>query len=326
MRSIIRSILPSIIGLLLLILYGTILFSLFEGINYFDSFYWTITVLSTVGFGDITPSTLYGKIVFMTLVLFGLSLFGYFITVVTSIITERRLLSALLSTVFVYSGKLKNHILLMGWDNYVRYAYDEVVSNGYTPVIVVDDEELGKRLAREGLNTIVASIKEEDFGKRVNIDKAIATIVSESDPSRSILMILRLKRIRKDIPIIALYYNEEFVDVLKQAGADKLINIAEVGGRLLANMVFEPYAAETALDLLSRGGLDIIEVSISSRHDGRTIDELRLMGLRSDIIMIIRDEDVYYKPENGFRLAENDKIVLLGITETLDRDKELLER
>lgn len=76
--TLIKTIGPPSIGLIGLIVYGTLAFSYFEKINYFDSLYWTITVLSTVGFGDITPSTLPRKIIFMSLVLFGLFIIWLF--------------------------------------------------------------------------------------------------------------------------------------------------------------------------------------------------------------------------------------------------------
>jgi len=79
-----------IVGLLILILIGTILFSFFEKIDLFNAFYWTITVLSTVGFGDITPKTFAGKILFIFIIVFGLALFGYFITQISSLWSEER--------------------------------------------------------------------------------------------------------------------------------------------------------------------------------------------------------------------------------------------
>lgn len=81
-----------------------------------------------------------------------------------------------------------------------------------------------------------------------------------------------------------LYHDEEFKNIFLQAGATRLINISEVGGRLLANHVFEPNAADVAIDLISHGGLDIIEVSIPKKYSEYTISDLRKIGVKSIII------------------------------------------
>ena len=323
LRRLTRDAIPPIIGLGILVLYGTIAFSYFERIDYFDSFYWTITVLSTVGFGDITPTTIYGKIVFITLIILGLSMFGYFITILTSFLTEQRILRDLFIKV-IESGKMKNHIILLGWDNYIKYAYDEVKANGYTPIIVVEDEMLGKSLSRKGYNVVVTSIGEENFIDKVRLNSAKAIIISNEDSSKVILTILKIRRMNKEIPIIASYYDKELKEVLLQAGADQLVNLSEVGGRLLANQVFEPYAAKAAIDLLSRGGLDLMEATVSPKNDGKTISSLKKEGMRSNVLMIEREGHVIAVPPDDFTLRSGDKLVLVGLSDILELDKKIV--
>lgn len=69
------------------------------------------------------------------------SLFGYFITVITSFITEEKIIRNVFSKVFLFGGKMKNHILLIGWDNFIKYSYDEIRANGYTPLIIINDDD-----------------------------------------------------------------------------------------------------------------------------------------------------------------------------------------
>lgn len=47
------------------VLFGAWLFSMVENRTYTDSYYWAVTTALTIGFGDITPSTLAGKVVFV---------------------------------------------------------------------------------------------------------------------------------------------------------------------------------------------------------------------------------------------------------------------
>ncbi len=315
-----------VIGLFILVIIGSILFSYFEGVSLFNSFYWTITVLSTVGFGDITPHTFYGKILFIVLVVFGLSLFGYFITAVSSFMTEEKVLRSLFTHFMADGGKFKDHIILLGWNNYIKYAYDEIIANKYKALVIVEDEDLAKHLSRAGVNALLGNLSDPKIYNRVNVREAKAIIIASEDHTQTILYTLKIRKINKDIPIIAAYTEKELDDVLKQAGVTKLVNIPDIGGRLLANEVFEPGAAEVAIDLVSRGELDLGEIKISSNLDNISINKVREAGLRSKIVLIKRGSTYIRNPQDDFTLSDGDILVLLGLSSEIDEDKILLNK
>jgi ion channel len=70
---------------------STFLFSYIENHTLFDSFYWTITVFSTVGFGDITPHTMIGKMLFIFDAISGITTYIYLITSWQTSLLEARL-------------------------------------------------------------------------------------------------------------------------------------------------------------------------------------------------------------------------------------------
>jgi len=77
--------------LIILTFSSTVTFSVVEHRTLFDSFYWTITVLSTVGFGDITPHTVLTKMLFIVLAISGITTYIYLITSWQTSIIEARL-------------------------------------------------------------------------------------------------------------------------------------------------------------------------------------------------------------------------------------------
>jgi voltage-gated potassium channel len=66
---------------LVTVIIGTAGFMLVEKLSFFNAFYFTITTLSTVGYGDITPLTVGGKILAIFVILIGI---GTFLTLLTS--------------------------------------------------------------------------------------------------------------------------------------------------------------------------------------------------------------------------------------------------
>ena len=74
---------------------STLTFSYVEKHSLFDAFYWTITVLSSVGFGDITPHTIIGKMLFIFDAISGITTYIYLITSWQASIIEARIESKL---------------------------------------------------------------------------------------------------------------------------------------------------------------------------------------------------------------------------------------
>jgi hypothetical protein len=66
---------------LAVVIVGTIGFMSIEHLSFLDAFYFTITTISTVGYGDILPTTAGAKIFAIIIIIFGI---GSFITLLTS--------------------------------------------------------------------------------------------------------------------------------------------------------------------------------------------------------------------------------------------------
>ncbi len=61
---------------------GTTFYSFAEGWSLVDSFYFSVTTLTTVGFGDPAPATTLGKLFTVVYIFVGLGVIGGFISVV----------------------------------------------------------------------------------------------------------------------------------------------------------------------------------------------------------------------------------------------------
>lgn len=66
------------VWLLLLFLIGTIFYHLEEGWSWLDALYFSVITLSTVGYGDLSPTTPLSKVFTMAYVIMGISIFVSF--------------------------------------------------------------------------------------------------------------------------------------------------------------------------------------------------------------------------------------------------------
>ena len=82
---------PILISLVIVIIIGTILFHFVENWRWLDSLYFCVTTLTTVGYGDFTPQTDAGKIIFIFYILSGLGILFAFVNAFSRKIIEYRM-------------------------------------------------------------------------------------------------------------------------------------------------------------------------------------------------------------------------------------------
>lgn len=71
-----------------LILISSLLYSVAESVSFGDSLWWAISTTTTVGYGDISPSTILGKIAAAILMILGIGFIGMLTSSITSFFTN----------------------------------------------------------------------------------------------------------------------------------------------------------------------------------------------------------------------------------------------
>lgn len=85
---------------------GTLAIMLVEGLSPFNAFYFVIVTLSTVGYGDITPSGAYGRAIIILVIIFGI---GTFVAIFADIIYFRDKIREFIALLFC-----KDHMIICG--------------------------------------------------------------------------------------------------------------------------------------------------------------------------------------------------------------------
>jgi len=224
-----------------------------------DGLWWALVTITTVGYGDVAPQTLGGK-----LVAGGLMISGLFVLALFAGIVGQTLLSSVLSLraeAFRMSNET-DHFVVCGYDPGARMLLEslerEVGDDGRELVVFAPGdrpEEIPPRFAWVSGNPT----KESELDK-ARIAQAAAVIVvgsrdipPQASDAETILTAFTIRRylasqdttpLRKEpLYLVAEILERENVEHARTAGADEVIETTRLGFSLLAHALIEPGTA-----------------------------------------------------------------------------------
>ncbi len=257
--------------------------------RFFDSIWWSIVTLTTVGYGDKVPVTLIGRILASILMLTGVVITSVLSGTIASVFVDRK----------IREGKglqeivVKNHTVICGWNRNVEGILDSFITEGVdlNKIIVLINEMdpeniqvLATKYSSLEIRFVRGDFTNEKVLKRGSLGQAKSAIVVsdvsgsnslENADERTILAVLAIKSMNSDIVTCAELVNKENEQHLKRANVDDIIVNGEFSGFLLATATRAPGIPKIVREMLSdESKKGIRQIPISSDFIGRTFLEL----------------------------------------------------
>ena len=238
-----RNIRNFIFGVFLLgsiIVLGTYAFSLIEGIDLFNSLYYVFLIITTHGSPYII-TTVYGKILVMLILAFGMGLVLYIAVFIGSAIIEgqTRLLLGGIKGGLVRMRKEKNHTIICGYGKLGKYVCNVLKEKKQRYLIVEKDAEKCSGLVSVGEPILQGDALDPDVLKKAGIKKAKGLIGTLAEDSDNIYLIMSATELNPHLYLAAKAEDEHAVDRLHKVGAKIVVLPQVVGGKQLANAFLE---------------------------------------------------------------------------------------
>lgn len=302
---------------------GSVAFTCFEKkINFTDALWWSIVTITTVGYGDISPTTIGGRIVGMWVMLLGIGFLSLFTAAVASVFIENKFMEnkGMKSTCFL------NHFIICGWNFRGKDIVAELRSDAKSaelPIVIIADINT-KPLDDAWLHFIRGEINAENL-KKANINAADVVIVlsdehldSYARDAKTILNTMTIKDLRPEIYTCVELMDSKNLQHCKLAKADEIVIVGELATNLLVQAALDHGVTRIISELVSnRYGEEIYKINLPDRFINQTFFEAMCELKKKRNILCIGIENNGAKkfianPNHDYKISNGDKMIIIA--------------
>lgn len=202
--------------------------------TWLTGFYWTLTVMSTLGFGDITFHTDLGRMFSIVVLLSGM----IFLLVLMPFTFIEFFYEPWISTQAKARAPRKlpetsGHVLLTSHDAVTGALIRRLEQYHTRYTLVVPEVEEALRLHDLGVNVAVGELDDPETWKRMRVEAA-ALVVSTASDIRNTSVAFTVRGLAERLPIITSASHEDSVDTMRLAGSSFVLRLEEMVGQSFA--------------------------------------------------------------------------------------------
>lgn len=282
------------------------------------SVYWTLTTMTTLGFGDITFQSDAGRVFSVVVLLSGSTfllvmlpfVFIQFVFIPWMNERDRRRAPRSLP------GNIRGHVILTAVGP-VEEALIERAEKADVPyVVIAEDPDEAGRMHDEGRAVMVGALDDPMTYANARVERAAVVVATQNDQANTNTA-FTVREIAPSVRIVASANSPAAVDILEIAGADHVVQLGEILGSAMAARGLGLGGRSHRIG--SFAGLQIAEAgAVGTDLVGRTLAESKLrqrfgLGLigvweRGDFALATPDTE----------LRDSSMLLLAGTTEQLE--------
>jgi len=313
----------AILGLLLAIVVGTIVFYEIEGWSLLDSLYVTAQTVTTVGYGDITPRTTAGRAFATLFMMVGVGVVLYALTTTVQSIVQSELVATFGQRRLTRKmSKLRNHFIICGAGRVGGHLIRSLQGNDDLFLVIEKDPQKVAELMDVHVPVLVRDATLEETLHEAGVDHARGLAACLPDDADNVYVVLTARDLNPNLHIVARAAEEQAESKLIRAGANRVVAPTIIGGHRMALALTKP-AVGDFLDSITANNLDLgfeqLEIEPASTLVGRKLSESNIRSELDIVVVSIRrsDGEVIFNPSAEARIQSGDMLIAIGKAEAL---------
>ena len=318
----IRQLLKFLLALVIMVTVYSVLFHFImaaegQDHSWITGFYWTLTVMSTLGFGDITFQSdlgrafsivvlLSGMVFFLSLLPFMFIKFFYapWIEAESRKRTPREL-----------PPGTRDHVIITNFDPVTTALIKKLEDHKHDYVVIVDDFKRALDLYDMGVRVAVGDVDDPETYRRLRVEHAALVVATDRDEINTNIAFTVLE-LSDDVSILTTADSPYSEDILQMAGSTRVLGIYDMLGRSLAAWTV---GGDCKANIIGRfDELIIAEFpAMGTPLVGKTLAESRLRETLGVNVVGIWDRGHFRVPNSESRIERTSVLLLAGSEKNL---------
>lgn len=321
-QQLISGLRKGLVGIALVLIFGTAGYSYIEGWDWLDSFYMTVITISTVGHTEVHPLSDIGRL-FTTLLIFtGVGVMAYCLTRVAEFLFQRSLTNVLGRRVMMKKiAQMKQHAIICGYGRTGSRVVAELQAANKPFVVIEEDEELVRRMEEQGIPCILGDATEEETLDTANICEADSLVAALESDAENLFLTLTANGMCSNLRVIARVHDPDNSRKFHKAGTHRVVSPISTGANQIAQLLTRPSVVDL-VELVTKDksiALQVFEHTIEEKSDmlGKTLSEARVRQTLGSMVIAVkhRDGTTAFDPGPETRLNLGDTLVAIRQTE-----------
>lgn len=303
--------------LILLFIFFSVMFHvlmIYEGRQYswLTGFYWTLTTMSTLGFGDITFHSDMGRLFSIVVLLSGVVVllimlpFTFIQFFYAPWLEEQNKARAPRAV----PDNLSGHVILTYFDAVAVNLVEKFNQYSVNYVIVTPELQTALDLHDQGYHVVVGELDDPNTYRRLRLDNA-ALVVVMNDDIASTNIIYTIREINDQVITVTNADLDDSLDILQLAGSTHVFQFTKMLGKALSRRVL---GINMEANIIGRFDELLIAEAPAMRTwlQGRTMAESRLRELTGVTVVGVWEQGHFNIPTALTQITESTVLVLAG--------------
>lgn len=310
----------------LILIGGCLGFMVIEGWNALDALYMTIISVTTVGFQEVHPLSLSGKIFTMVLIVSGVGFILYFLGSIARMMVEGSIKDVLgrrkLEKQISQTG---GHYIVCGFGRIGRTVSQLLREKPMDVVVIEKDPGCIPLFQEKNYLYVSGEATSEENLLKAGLLRARGLVAAASSDADNVYITLTARGLNPGLFILARAAEESSIIKLTRAGADKVVSPYDIGAQRMANTILRPTVIDFIELAMHNRSLDLQmeELTVGKKSE---IKDHTLMesAIRKDFDLIVvaikkGTGEMIFNPSPQAKIQVGDILVALGDRENLTR-------
>ena len=291
--------------------------------TWITGFYWTLTVMSTLGFGDIIFHTDLGRMFSIVVLLSGMIFLLVLLpfTFIEFFYEPWMDAQAAARAPRELPVGTRGHVLLTHYGAVTSALIRRLEQHRYSYALLVPELDEALRLHDLGVNTVVGDLDDPETWQRVRVEAA-ALVASTASDFANTNVAFTVRGLVDGLRIITTASDEASAKILKLAGSNVVLRLEEMIGQSFARRTVGGDAMSHAI-----GQFDDLVIAEATAHRtplvGKTLIENRLREKTGVTVVGVWERGRFEPGRPETMIQDNTVLVLAGSRDHMDRYDEL---